>query len=230
MNKFNLSLDDMSPHPKAGLNFESVKWCDKIIEKYPDFKVNLFVPAAYGRLGEPHYNVSSDNHHEWVEKLNALSANYRINPHGYKHRRSRKDWDFHKGIESNNNEWENLTYAQAGMLLDNIEEDFEWVKIKYTKTFRPPGWHIGREAAKLLVDRGYKIAGNNVYYEKLKDIPNIKWVSYNWDLLTAPPNENVIAYGHTSNWTTNYLNEERYNTIINFLNNKEFEFCFIEDM
>src|SRR5690348_13909004 len=113
LKKFNLSLDDMSPHPRAGLDFESIKWCDKLIETYPAMKINLFVPAAYGRLGEPSYNISDDENHEWAEKLKVLPDNYRINLHGYKHRRSRKDWDFHRGIESNNNEWENLTYDQA---------------------------------------------------------------------------------------------------------------------
>ena len=59
MNIFNLSLDDMSSHPQAGLNFESIYWCEKLIVQFPDIKINLFVPAKYARLGQRYYDISS---------------------------------------------------------------------------------------------------------------------------------------------------------------------------
>ena len=208
MNKFNLSLDDMSPHPRAGLNFESIKWCDKIIEKYSSFKVNLFVPAAYCRLGEKPCYLSE--YPEWIKIANNLSANYRINLHGFNHRRTDKRFP-----ASNNDEFQYLNEKETNTLIKKIEDEFSKAGLKYHKTFRPPGWKISKVASETLVKRGYRVAGK---------------AEVNWDLLAAPPSGNVIAYGHTSNWTTNYLNEERYNTIMNFLNDKEFEFCFIEDM
>jgi len=209
LNKFNLSLDDFSPHPRAGLDFESIKWCDRLIEIYPSIKINLFVPSAYCRLGEQPYYLSLNK--EWVERVKALPVNYRINFHGHNHRRVDG-----KNPNSNNDEFQYLNENGAELLLGKIEAEFKKANLSYHKTFRPPGWKISKAAIKVMTSKGYRIAGRQ---------------EVNWDLLTEPPKEgNVIAYGHTSNWTTNFLNEERYNTIMNFLKDKQFEFVFIEDM
>jgi predicted deacetylase len=221
--KFSLSLDDMSPHENAGLDFESIKWCDKIIEAYPTVKINLFVPAAYCRLGEQPCYLSANR--EWVEKLKALSTNYRINFHGLHHRRTDK-----KHPASNNDEFQFLDAAQADLIIQAMVHEFEVTGINYTMTFRPPGWKISKEACKKLAEWGFDYLAGAKEWESVKGDTKIKWVNYNWDLLTAPPDGDVIAYGHTSNWTTNYMNEERYNTIMNFLKDKEFDFRFIEEM
>lgn len=225
MDKFALSLDDYSPHPKAN----NLYWANKLIEAVPNIKIDLFVPAAYCRLGDKiSYNLN--DHVEWTDRLKDLPKNYRINLHGLYHRRSKKDYNFHEGIESNNNEWENLKYQQARVILEKIEKIFFQRNLNYAKVFRPPGWHIGKEAVKLLIDKGYVIAGDKRYYDKYKDIQGLKWVVCNWDLLTAPPKGDIVAYGHTSDWTTNYFNEARYNTVMSVLNNNKYEFRFIEDM
>jgi hypothetical protein len=224
--KFLLSLDDYSPCP----NTNNLFWANKLIEKFPDIKIDLFVSAGYCRLKDkyPYYLY---RHLDWVKSTKELPNNYRINLHGLLHRRSIYDFEFHTGIESNNNEWENLNYKQASFLLDGIEKIFNKVDLKYAKVFRPPGFHIGKEAVKLLTDRGYLIAGSEKYYNKYKDIENLKWVSYNWDLITTPqPKENVYAFGHTSDWTNNYLNEDKYNKIVEILNNNKYEFSFIEEL
>jgi predicted deacetylase len=230
MRKFNLSLDDFSPHPKSGLGFESIQWCDKLIEDYSDLKINLFVPTRYARLGETPNLIA--NNKEWVNKLKSLSKkNYRICLHGLYHRRSRKDFSSHRGIESNNNEWENLKYNEASILLTQIEEDFRAVGVDYSKVFRPPGWHIGKEAAQLLTDRGYLIAGDKRYFNKLKKtVSGLKWISYTWDMSDSySGKENVLAVGHTSNWCGNYTDDVRRNFIINALETEEFVFRFLEN-
>jgi uncharacterized protein DUF2334 len=221
--KFNLSLDDMSPYPKAGLNFESIKWCDKIIETYPNFKINLFVPAAYCRLGEQPCYLSSKR--EWVDKLKALPNNYRINFHGLHHRRTDK-----KHPDSNNDEFQYLNEKQAELIIQAMIHEFEVVGLEHTMTFRPPGWKISKEACKKLAEWGFDCLAGAKEWEATRGDTKIKWVNYNWDLLTAPPDGDVVAYGHTSSWTTNYMNEDRYNTIMNFLKDKEFDFRFIEEM
>ena len=231
MKKFNLSLDDFNPHPGSGFYFESIWWCDKLIEKYPEIKIDLFVPGGFARLNDPSPFFLS-KYPKWVEKVKRLPSNYRINLHTYNHRRSRKDFKWHRGVESANNEWENLTYNEAVILLNLIEDEFKKVGLTYSNVFRPSGWHIGCEAAKLLTKRGYIIAGDTKYYKVLKDkVPGMKWVSYNWDM-TGPckVKGDVVAFGHTSEWCNNYMNRIRYNLIVSLLDSDKFDFRFIEEL
>ena len=222
--KFALSLDDYCPRP----NTNNLYWANKLVEKFPDIKIDLFVPAAYCRLNDQKPYLLTE-YIDWVEQLKSLPKNYKINLHGLYHRRSKRDFEWHDGIESNNNEWENLTYKQAAFLLDSIEDIFNKIDLKHAKVFRPPGFHINAASVKLLTDRNYIIAGNEKYYRKYKDIPNLKWAHCNWDLITELPKNDVYAFGHTSDWTNNYLNEDKYNKIVEVLNNNNYEFCFIED-
>jgi hypothetical protein len=225
MRSFTLTLDDFSPRP--GTN--DLAWCNKLIEKHPNIKIDLFVPAAYCRLGEkPHY---LSDYPDWIEKTKNLPKNYKINLHGMFHRRSRKDFIWHTGTVSNNNEWENLTYKQANVLLKMIVKEFDKIGIKYSRVFRAPGWHIGKDAIRLLTDKGYVIAGNEHYYQKYKSkVSNMRYISYNWDLTkTCSVEGDVVGFGHTSNWTDNYINEKRYKLIVDLLESDKFEFMFIED-
>lgn len=232
MRKFNLSLDDFSPHPNAGLNFESIKWCDKLIEIYPDLKINLFVPSSYRRINGPTYHLTSNK--EWTNKVDALwKGNYRVNFHGLHH--SRQLWP-RKQTEhiSNNDEWEYISYGEAKQLIERMVAEFKAVGLSHVHTFRPPGWKVSTGAVKALIESGFKIAGNAEYYricgKKIKDL-NKHWVSYNWDL-TGPctvTHDDIVAYGHTSDWTNNYMNEERYNLIKDYLDSEEHEFRWIEE-
>jgi len=82
-----------------------------------------------------------------------------------------------------------------------------------------------------LAKRGFIIAGNQIYYKKLKHIKGLKWISYNWDLI-GPCNVSgdVVAYGHTSSWTSNYFDEEKFNLVLDVLSKKQFDFKFISEM
>lgn len=223
MRKFNLSLDDMSPHPRAGLGFESIKWCNKLMDEHPGLKVNLFVPAAYCRLGEQPSYLSQHPH--WVLGVNKLRANYRIGCHGVFHRRVDG-----KHPDSNNDEFQFLNSKEALRLIIAMQSEFRKAQLGYHRTFRPPGWKISRSAAQELVNVGYLIAGNEEY-RKLTGSSEENWVSCNWDL-TGPCNVagDIVAYGHTSDWTNNYMNEERYNLIKELLGKESFDFRFIEEM
>lgn len=225
-NKFSLTLDDFSPRPHTN----DLYWCNKLIEKYPGVKIDLFVPAAYARLSDKTPYLLSENL-DWVEQAKQLPGNYRLNLHGFFHRRTKRDWKHHKGPDSNNNEWGRLSYDQAAYWLKQIESEFEKVGLGYYKVFRAPGWHLSKGAVRLLGDRGYIIAGDDKYYRKYKSELNTKWVSYNWDMTSKPPNKNnIVAFGHTSDWTNNYMDEERYRIIKNFLNKNDTEFKFIGEM
>jgi predicted deacetylase len=227
MRRFNLSLDDMSPHKRAGIGFESIYWCDRLIEKYPDIKINLFVPAGYCRLGE-NPNYLSDNL-EWVERVNNLAReNYRINFHGLYHRRTGDP----KHHNSNNDEFQFLNKPQAEKIISRIIKEFDTAGLRYEKTFRAPGWKMSESVAGVLAERGFIIAGNDQYYNIIsKKFKNIKWVNYNWDL-TGPCNidGDIVAYGHTSDWTNNYMNKERFVLIDDVLQQDDFDYVFIEQL
>ncbi len=231
MSIFSLSLDDVCPHPECDIFSGSIDWCDKLIHRWPDIKIDLFVPFAYARLKDkdPFY---LHNYVNWLKCINKLPDNYKINLHGFFHRRSKTDYKWHQGIESNNNEWEKLTYAQAELLLNRMEKGFKKSGMKFFKVFRPPGWHIGVEAARLLKNRGYVIAGNKTYYKKIRNmVEGVKYIPYNWDMTTpCKIKGDVVAFGHTSNWTNNYMDELRYNLIMDLLDSDKFDFKFIEEL
>ena len=182
MNKFSLSLDDFSPHPRAGFNFESIVWCNKLIERFPDVKISLFVPAAYSRLNERQYYLT--DFPEWVKMVKELPDNYRICPHGLFHRRTITDFVFHKKEASNNDEFQFLNKTQAKVTIHKMLAEFENVGLKYSKVFRPPGWKISLSSAEVLTTMGFIIAGDKKYYKLLKDkISSLKWACVNWHLL-----------------------------------------------
>lgn len=219
---FNLSLDDMSPHKNAGLNFESIGFCKDIISVFPDFKVDLFVPAAYCRLGEQPLFLSDNL--EWVEKVKALPSNFRICLHGYYHRRLSK-----KHGNSNNDEWQFLDEKTAKMYFDHMIKEFKSVGLKHANVFRPPGWKISASSAKVLSDAGFVIAGNKDYEKKISPVvKTARWANYNWDLVGSNvPLGDIYAYGHTSNWTDNFFNEEQRDKLLKIFKNKKYDFVFI---
>jgi len=226
MRVFNLSLDDFSPHPKAGLDFESIGWCDKLIEKWPEIKINLFVPTAFARLGEEPCFLY--NNPEWIKRVKKLPKNYRLNLHGHFHRRTDG-----KHPNSNNDEMQFLTRREAEILFNASKGVFGKAKLLYFKTIRPPGWKISRSACEILAERGFLIAGNSTYYQKYEgQIHNLRWVSYNWDLNNPCniKNEDIIAYGHTSNWTSNYMCKKTFDYVVSLLESDSFVFRFLEDL
>lgn len=226
MNYFSLTLDDMSPHPKAGLNFESIGWCNRLIDEFPDIKITLFVPAAYARLGEKPYYLTKNL--EWVKRVNDLpSKNYQIGLHGYFHRRVDGKHD-----PSNNDEVQFVSYAQMQHLIDLMEQEFKNAGLKHAMLFRSPGWKISIQATMALNMRGYLVSGLDDYYKIIKPKwPHIKWISANWNMYEqCDVSGNVIACGHTSNWTKNYFEEKRYNLVKDLLNKEKFAFKFVNEI
>ena len=226
MRIFNLSLDDYSPHPDT----DNLYWCNKLVEKYSNIKIDLMVPAAFARINDKHPFYLSKNI-QWVEMVKKLPDNYSVCLHSMHHRRSTKDFKWHKLPESTNDEFRYLDYAKAELLLNMIEAEFKKVGLKHKKVFRPSAWKISTSATQLLTDRGYLIAGDNSYYKILKNkISEIKWVSYNWNMTSlCTLDKDILAYGHTSSWTNNYMDEERFNLVCDVLDKDKFEFKFIED-
>ena len=207
MIKFNLSLDDYSPRPQTN----DLYYTDKLIEKYPEIKIDLFVSSAYARLKDTNVYWLSQ-HAEWVNQVKALPTNYRICLHGLHHRRSTQDFPWHRKPPSNNDEWQYLGYSQAIFLGRKMLDELNKCDIKYDRVFRPPGWKISEQAVKALKDLNIDcIAGSPKY--KVKS--DIKWINFTWDLLSPyKGNGNIIAVGHTSTWNKNCMNEKTFRLII----------------
>lgn len=233
MSVFNLSLDDFSPHPQAGLDFKVIEMCNKLIDKYPEVKIDLFVPTAYSRLNQVPCKLSQ--HQGWADKVKQLPDNYRLNMHGHYHRRFYGDHDFHRYRASNNDEFQHVTAEEAGVILKESKIEFAKSGLKHTNVIRPPAWKISVAAVQYLIRKGFFIAGNDEYYKKLKNyIPNLHkhWQKYNWDMIKKCNilKGDVFAFGHTSNWTNNYFDEERLEMVLELLSERKFEFKFIEEM
>lgn len=222
---FNLSLDDFSPHPRT----QDLTYCNHLISFFPDIKIDLFVPAAYGRLGEKTYPILDK---PWLQFVKSLPPNYKVNLHGFYHRRTKADFSWHSGHNSNNNEWELLNELQATYLLDRMEASFRGAKLKHAKVFRPPGWYISQDAARVLRKRGYLVAGDKKHMGKQKKEDKIGWVLYNYDM-TGPwqrVDQDCFAFGHTSDWTNNFMDETRFRYLKSLLEAEKFEFKFLEEM
>ena len=223
MNKFILTLDDFCPTPSTGLNFESIAWCDLLIGKYPSVKIYLFVSAAFCRLGRAPSYLSQNK--AWVKTVNNLPSNYKICPHGMFHRRTSG-----KHPASNNDEMQYLNKKEAEAVIKQMLDEFKKAGLKYEKIFRAPGWKISNESAQVLTDYGFIIAGDEKYCELTKNVCNIRYVKYNWDLNDECKliNKDILATGHTSNWTSNYFCGKTYSMVANLLAKNEFYFDTIE--
>jgi len=193
-------------------------------ELYPDIKINLFVPARYARLQEnPHPLIQNP---EWCERVNELPSNFQVGMHGLYHRSSSDDFNFHT-TQSNNDEFRYLNTEQAEVVVNEMINEFEQSGLKYAKIFRPPRWSISYDVAQILTKRGFTIAGHDDYFQQCKGIEGLKWVSVNWHLIDVPPPQNIIAAGHTSDWTYNYFNQERFELVKKVLEGQEWKFRFI---
>lgn len=224
---FSLSLDDFSPHPHAGLNFESVYWCLELIKIFPDIKITLFVPTRYARLGEKSYNLSE--HRDWCKRVNQLPENFQIGLHGLYHRSCLVDYSFHN-TPSNNDEFRYLNALQSEIIIDEMLKEVQSSGLKYSKIFRPPRWSISNSAARILTAYGFVIAGHKDYYEQCKNIDRLKWISVNWHLVGAKPNGDIMASAHTSDWTYNYFNEKMFSLVKDLLYEKDYTFKFLDEV
>ena len=54
--KINISIDDISPHPKSSVRV--LERCFELIDIFPTIKFTLFVPVCYTRLGQISFPIS----------------------------------------------------------------------------------------------------------------------------------------------------------------------------
>ena len=232
--KLNISIDDVSPHPKSSVKV--IQRCYEIINFFPEAKFTLFVPVAYWRTtkfgtttDEP---LFLDKYPEFCEFIKNLpTKNFEIGYHGFFH-----------GIPgvSDNDEFQNLSEPQARQ---KFLEMFEIVKRTnldktFKSIFRPPAWRMSPHAIKVAKEVGIttlalspKDYAMQTYESANFDFPHV--VYYNcappFDPLQELPEVELVY--HACEWDRNYLNENLSSDLINWLKTiKDLNFHFISEI
>lgn len=229
--KINISIDDVSPHPQAGIGV--LNRCHELIEEFPEIKFTLFVPICYSRLNEPQYPIG--NFPEFCETLKKLpTKNFEIGYHGY-----------HHGIigKNSNDEFRYLNYNDAvdkfKLIIDEVDKS--GMNEVFKPIFRPPAWRMTPEAIRAAKDVGVEVLalspdkyddGSLDYGSEDKKFKNV--IYYN----VCPPfkplqlfEKTEMVY-HACEWDKNYLSKTLTSDLKHFLlkNKEKINFSFIGDL
>lgn len=235
MNRINISIDDISPHPKSSTKV--LDRCFEVIEILPDVKFSLFVPISYWRTVKK--TIATTNplqinlYPEFCETIRNLpDKNFEICYHGFYH-----------GIPgvSDNDEFQKLNYKDA---IKRFNAMFEVAMLanldkKFKNIFRPPAWRMSPEAIKAARDVGFRVLALSPddyakkTYSNEEDVKN-DVVYYD----CAPPFKDLKIYEkteivyHACEWDKNFLCEQKTLSLIEFLkkNRQNIEFKFLEEM
>ena len=225
--KINISIDDVSPHPKAGVGV--VDRCFELIEVFPNIKFTLFIPMCYTRLDEQSYLISEFP--EFCKTLKELPTdNFEIGYHG-----------FHHGIlgYSNNDEFQHLSYKQTISKFTLIQEEREKAGLDdvFKSIFRPPAWRMSSEAIRAAKDCGIEILAlspKSYAQQTYGDFsfPNIVYYNVNPPFDELKLFEKTEMVYHACEWDKNYLSKELTKDLKEFLseNKDDIEFCFMENL
>jgi len=234
-NLINISIDDVTPHPKSSLKV--LNRCFELIDIFPNIKFTLFIPVSYWRTIKPtiatkiplQINLFPD----FCNTLRALpEENFELCYHGYYH-----------GIpgKSDNDEFQFLEYDEA---MRKFNDMFEVVKLsnlekKFKKIFRPPAWRMSEDSIRASIDSGISVLAlspedyaQKTYGGLVKTADHI--VYYNCNPPFKPLNifpKTEIVY-HACEWDRNYFSSSMSNELSLFINNnrKQIEFAFIEEL
>lgn len=231
--KVNISIDDVTIHPES--NIGVIKHCDRLIESFPDIKISLFTPTAYWRTVKPRTATDRSLNISLLPDFckfmkNLPDNNFEIGYHGHYH-----------GIpgKSDNDEFQYLNYDEANEKIDLMFEESKKAGLykKMKKIFRPPAWRLSPDSFKALTDRGFEVlALTNAPHA----IETYKGQERNYPCTFSdqcPPFSSLkieekcgIVY-HACQWDRNYLDTEKVDSLIEFLNNVEDkEFVFLEGL
>lgn len=235
MNLVNISIDDVSPHPRSSIKV--LEKCYDLINEFPDIKFSLFIPISYWRTVKKEIATESplqiDLFPDFCEYIRKLPPNnFEICYHGFYH-----------GIPNvtDNDEFKNISEFHARERFLGMFEVVKRAKLEkvFKKIFRPPAWRMSPEAIRVSKDLGFEIlALSNLDYA-LKtyggEDKNFSSVVY---ADCFPPFEPLklskkteIVY-HACEWDKNYLSSVHTNELKSFLNNnrKNIKFSFLKEL
>lgn len=237
MNKLNISIDDVSPHPLSSTKVLDA--CRTIINRFPDVKISLFVPASYWRtvrqgvITNIPLQLDLPIFKDFCEEIKNLNKNnFELCYHGFYH-----------GIpgKNDNNEFMYFDKEEAIKRYNLIFQVVEAAGLKdqFKMVFRPPGWSISKDAIVAARDLGFKVLALNPEkkYKKRSSFEDEKENDVVY-MTSAPPffplaitSKTEIVY-HACEWDKNYLGETLTKELIEFLEKNEgsYTFNFIEDL
>ena len=236
MFNINISIDEVSPHPKSSTKV--LKRCFSLIKIFPEIKFSLFVPVSYWRTKKPgtvtDRPLQIDHFENFCNELIQLpESNFDICYHGFYH-----------GIpgKSDNDEFQFLNYEEA---IERFNAMFEVVsraklKNKFKKIFRPPAWRMSKDSIRAARDLNFELLALSPKeyakktYDKEDEIFD-KVVYYNvnppFDELKMYKNTEIVY--HACEWDKNYFSETMEKNLVKFLkenNEKAIKYCFLKDM
>lgn len=233
-NRINISIDDVSPHPKSSLKV--VDRCFELIEKFPDIKFSLFVPIAYwrtrtrGAISKNPYVIWK--YPEFCQGLKDLpSKNFEICYHGYYH-----------GIpgQTDNDEFWKITYDEAVDRVESMKGRVERAGLTdlFKPIFRPPAWRLAPHCWDALHEGGFKLfAVTDLPYALETYAGKDKEYRSNYSTIFPPfrdlqLKESCGIVYHACEWDRNFLNKKNTDSLSEFLekNIEEIEFVFMEDL
>lgn len=224
--KVNISIDDISPHPKSSIKV--LDRCFKMVDKFTNIKFTLFIPMEYTRYREKSYSILDDK--SFCDIITALDpAHFEIGWHGYKH-----------GIidRSNNDEFRYLNYSEATTVIKKMFQIGKQAGLtNISPILRPSAFRMSPAAIKASWDLGIKLLAlsshKNVKEEYQKEDERYpgKVIYYNVNPPFDPlvPHEQIVAVYHACEWDLNYFSEAHMNELISFLMLGEYEFCFMKE-
>ena len=225
MYKVNISIDDVSPHPRSSIKV--LQQCYKLIEEFENIKFTLFVPVAYWRtMG----NTATEKPffiHEIPEFCDAIrelpSKNFEIGYHGY-----------HHGIPgfTNNDEFSKLNFEHADYLFKLMHKMVLAADLQDTfkPIFRPPAWKMSEDAIVASKANNMEILALSPKYDCGGDFEHIIYETCNPPLLPLKFFEKTEIVYHACEWDRNYLDDKKTKQLSDFLKTESVEFCFMEDM
>lgn len=232
--RVNISIDDVSPHPKASVKV--VDRCFDILKVFPDAKFTLFVPIAYWRTQrvgiatkDPLVLWKYPGFCDFIKSL--PKENFEICFHGYYH-----------GIpgENDNNEFLDITYDEAIKRIKSMKRQVEKAGLKdvFKPIFRPPAWRMGPAAWDALNDEDFKLfAVTDIDYALKSYQGKDKQYKSNYSTVFPPFRELEIKEScgivyHACEWDRNYLSKNMTNDLLDFLDlhKENIEFVFMEKL
>ena len=247
--RLNISIDDVSPHPRA--SDKVLDRCFELIKIFPEIKFTLFVPCAYWRtVGKPtlvKYKWSKegslmnqktkeplflDRFPDFCRRIADLNPeHFEIGFHGYLH-----------GIPhvSNNDEVAAVNYEEARDVFLKMFKIINSTVLKnvFKPIFRPPGWRMSPDAIKAASDMGIEIFALAPFDYTIESYQGEdKKVQTVYETCSPPLSELKLldkteAVYHSCEWLDNYLSVDFTNKLSTFIkqNENQIKFCFMEDM
>lgn len=234
--KVNISIDDVTPHPKSGLDV--LQQCEILRSEFSEIKFTLFIPTAYYRtIPSPPESVCFkplfiSEFPDFCHILRELPPeNYELAYHGHFH-----------GIpgRSNNDEFQAVTASEASDIMYRMRSEATNAGLKFKSILRPPAWRMSPDAFNAAENMCFKTLAlspqeyvKKVYAgadesEMWKN--RVVYCNANPPFIPLSRQEKLEIMYHACVWDKSYFSPELAAELAAFLRVNQHEFVFIEGL